>query len=715
MDAKERKTAIEAAYQKVQAGEKKEALKLVEELALSSPEGLEPMEQYRCGIVFEANGREDEAICFFRASEETGKTDPRFRCAALSRMTVYYTGRDRNFANCCYAKGVVLCKQNGFPIREPNEVRRGFLKPKDTEDTAKEAIRRLQRLRNRSYGPALLFLGECYENDYTGFELNPLTALAYYEKAAKAKLCPQPTAAFFAGKLYFEGTGGIARNPDRAKELFEQALDSPYSKEARQYLERIEEAERSAEAVGERLEKLQESVDHISDGIRQVKASQSLSVGEFVELGELLRRNLSDTGSRFAQLEEKLGALSEEQRTLLQETRESLSADIRAAEAGIEQKLDDACAGLAKEIGELFSENYDRDVESGVISPDIIERCREELQQCMGANYNKLSEYSKKSLLSALVFTKQTKGIIDPERLDYSGAVIAATSALEEELQNRLYWPLIVFLRLNDINCEAMPGGLTRTINGNKVLKSYFSLGDISYTYNTAYDLGYRNPLFLKSFLEVLQDFLENYCINHDYRGELPEQVFDLFEWKDDEKEKTYYEPNITGLCGYVTNAYRNKAAHAESLRWDELQSCLAYLIGYGNKTEEKTGLLNLILALFKEGNSDWCKIGRLLAGKEHEDQEKGEKQFNELKKGLEKERLPNLRFEDYYKDIFLQEHTEEPDRWNEFAGMLNQTKYGVGLTVKQFLYISESTIKKFGSIKTQVKTIRADINKKMH
>ncbi|MDO5829190.1 MAG: hypothetical protein Q4Q25_03465, partial [Methanocorpusculum sp.] len=63
MDAKERKIAIEAAYQKVQAGEKKEALKLVEELALSSPEGLEPMEQYWCGIVFEANGWKDEAIC----------------------------------------------------------------------------------------------------------------------------------------------------------------------------------------------------------------------------------------------------------------------------------------------------------------------------------------------------------------------------------------------------------------------------------------------------------------------------------------------------------------------------------------------------------------------------------------------------------------------------------------------------------------------------
>ena len=706
MDTNKRKNRIQEAYYMMET-DVEAALQRLEGLE-PSPNELEPEEQFQYAYVLYRNGEVDAAIPFFRETVCVGndKIDPNFRMDALDRLTDYYkdsdSDSDTDFARFCKAKEVILyC---WWVQNNPREKKAGWRSWCRTELPNAREI--LKELASRSYGPALLFLGECYENGYRDFEPNPLTALAYYEKAAKAKLCPQPTAAFFAGKLYFEGRGGVTQSLKTAKKLFEQAKDSPYSEEAQKYLDEIEEAAAIKETP-EWAVRLQESVD-------QIKANQSLSLGEFAELGETLRSKFSTMGSSFARLEEELGSLSEEQRTLLQETQDSLTASIRAAEAEIEHKIDEDHARLAKEIGEQFSKNYAREVESGSIPSDIIEQCEQELKEYMGDNYGKLSEYSKTSLLSALVYTEQNKGISGHDRLDYSGAVIAATSALEEELQNRLYWPLIVFLRLNGINCEAMPGGLTRTINGNKVLKSYFSLGDISYTYNTAYDLGYRNPLFLKSFLEVLQDFLENCCINHDYRGELPEQVFDLFEWKDDEKEKTYYEPNITGLCGYVTNAYRNKAAHAESLRWDELQSCLAYLIGYGNKTEEKTGLMNLILTLFKEGNREWCEIGRKLASKEHGDQKEGEEAFNELKKGLEKERLPNLRFEDYYKDIFLQEHTEEPDRWNEFAGMLNQTKYGVGLTVKQFLCISESTIKKFGSIKTQVETIRADINKKL-
>lgn len=197
------------------------------------------------------------------------------------------------------------------------------------------------------------------------------------------------------------------------------------------------------------------------------------------------------------------------------------------------------------------------------------------LKGMFGEHWLKLDLYTRKSLLSARVLFNQCKG---PEfaTLDHSGVVVAATSALENELKRRLFTGFQTFMKnkLGTANYAEWPELLVfRSKKGDLLPNKSFPLGSLPYLFEGS-----------DKDKEHLSEYL-NSILSEQYIGK------GLFAFT---AIKTGGE-TFVNKCEKIRVSFRNAAAHTGLVDRTKAEACCNAIIG-PNEASEKIGQVQGLL-----------------------------------------------------------------------------------------------------------------------
>ena len=182
------------------------------------------------------------------------------------------------------------------------------------------------------------------------------------------------------------------------------------------------------------------------------------------------------------------------------------------------------------------------------------------LRGMFGERWDALSEYTKKSLISAKVLASNCRKI-SYQTLDYSGIVVSATSALENELKLRFFLGYQDYLLKThgDPSKEKWPESMLFTTKKGKVVKNTeFSMGSLPYIFNCTGTDRDNLEAYLKT---IMSD-------QHRDKG------ISYFYYKN-KGGKTFID-----RCEDVREKYRNKAAHTSSVSMLQAEACCVDVIG---------------------------------------------------------------------------------------------------------------------------------------
>lgn len=214
---------------------------------------------------------------------------------------------------------------------------------------------------------------------------------------------------------------------------------------------------------------------------------------------------------------------------------------------------------------------------SNIVCRDIASVDYEEskLKGMFGDCWYMLDEYTRRSLISAKVFVSNCRRT-SYKSLDYSGIIISATSALENELKLRFFtgYQNYLYSTVGKPAPYKWPQSmLYRTYQGQYVRNKNFTLGSLPFIFNCFGD----DAETLSKYLKLI-----------------------LSEPYKESGAKAFFIKNANGKsfierCENVRNNYRNAAAHSEPVSMEKAEACCVDVIGQqaaSNQIEQDQGLL---------------------------------------------------------------------------------------------------------------------------
>lgn len=260
------------------------------------------------------------------------------------------------------------------------------------------------------------------------------------------------------------------------------------------------------------------------------------------------------------QLTEWISSVSD----LVRQRKASLANQSNLSPAALESLQSEFVNSVAQEIANIACKD--------TASVDYEES---QLKGMFGDRWYMLDEYTRRSLTSAKVFASSCQRI-SYKGLDYSGIIVSATSALENELKLRFFTGYQNYLYKN-VGIPAPhkwpQSMLYKTHNGQYVRNTNFTMGSLPFVFNCSDDDG-----------EILTKYLE-LIFNEPYKGS---------------GVQAFYVKNTNGKsfierCEDVRNNYRNAAAHTEPVSMEKAEACCIDVIGQhtvSNQVGQVQGLL---------------------------------------------------------------------------------------------------------------------------
>lgn len=198
-----------------------------------------------------------------------------------------------------------------------------------------------------------------------------------------------------------------------------------------------------------------------------------------------------------------------------------------------------------------------------------------QLKGMFGDSWYLLDEYTRRSLISAKVFASNCRKS-SYKTLDYSGIIISATSALENELKLRFFigYQDYLYKKVGKPSADKWPQSMLFTKrNGQIVKNTVFTMGSLSYIFDC---------------IDADKESLQNYL-----------QMILSSEYKD-KGMSVFLTRNPNGKsfidrCEDVRNNYRNAAAHTEPVSIEKAEACCVDVIGQqavSNQIGKVQGLL---------------------------------------------------------------------------------------------------------------------------
>ena len=200
---------------------------------------------------------------------------------------------------------------------------------------------------------------------------------------------------------------------------------------------------------------------------------------------------------------------------------------------------------------------------------------KEHLQQLFGDYWGMLDKYTKNSLISAKVlYTNCVKPSY--KGLDYSGIVISASSALENELKLRFFtgYQKYLFQNYGNPKRPEWPESMLYEKNGVISNEKSFGIGSMNYIFNK---ITTSDGEKLKAYLDTIID------------KNITKDSISIFTKGDGIKK------SIIDRCEGVRKNYRNRAGHTEPVGKEMAENCcntICDAILTSQKLDEIQGLL---------------------------------------------------------------------------------------------------------------------------
>lgn len=497
--------------------------------------------------------------------------------------------------------------------------------------------------RNSNDSSAEVYLGLCYLNGI-GIRQNTEDALKWFQCAAKKNdwygmafwsLVILSHMSLFDSQKY-DGLEFFKRASDKNEiisTLYEIYQLNPAEKTAQKLLDFLQAKMSFRYEKHIALKKLQLAFKStmwiISD--KRKSRNKSISLNDLILLREALLQATADIEYKDALLSEKensISLLTQEVTYYRNEVQNKLDVigthvdEVNSRTSDILEKIETVISKLDEEIKQQktkmlggydmaqLSDEEAEEVEStrtdfiNVMAEVISERlykkgttevdvAEKQLKGMFGAYWDDLDEYTRKSLVSAKVFLSNC-GQASYSGLDYSGMVISATSALENELKLRFHTGYQKYLksRLQN-NFSRWPESMKfRLKNGRYVNNEIFTLGSMPFIFGARVRKEKSKAgEFSRDVVEITpadRDMLNNYLhtilIN-------PQDNIDIFLKEDN-------GVSFIDRCEDVRCIYRNKAAHTDTLSIETARDCYRDIIEVVDQDEaaHKTGQIQGLL-----------------------------------------------------------------------------------------------------------------------
>lgn len=212
-----------------------------------------------------------------------------------------------------------------------------------------------------------------------------------------------------------------------------------------------------------------------------------------------------------------------------------------------------------------------------------------QLKGMFGDGWLLLDEYTRRSLISAKVFASNCRKT-SYKTLDYSGIIVSATSALENELKLRFFsgYQNYLYKAVGKPSSETWPQSMLFTKRSGQVVKNTeFTMGSLPYIFGCAE--------------------LERECLNTYLQTIMGEQY-------KDKGISYFYLKNSSGKsfidrCEDVRNNYRNAAAHTSPVSMEKAEACCIDVIGQQEVTNQIGKVQGLLFDLVRITEN--YKVGR--------------------------------------------------------------------------------------------------------
>lgn len=404
-----------------------------------------------------------------------------------------------------------------------------------------------------------------------------MQALSLFEKAAELG-CGR--AFFHLGDIYENGLG-VERNIKIALEFYQKGVEL----EDKKCIERLNSYSLS-ESTKTPNNKIVSLLTDIHDKDKEKTAEQIKLLSDMQE-----------------QLERMEGHLI----SLVQFTKNDLQTWIAEQRPRVDDEV------LIEQFAHRTAEYINMHVQT---SNQKVQEEEQHLQNIFGSTWDRLLPVTQSSLVSASVLWNLCANISE-KSFDYSGIIIAATSALESELKRVFYTGFRDYLLSTFGDPENIPVDKVYTLWPEKYLslskKEYdeqiskgnypkvelardeFRMGSLPYMFNDKNE-GQKKLLRNRMKEYLVSIFKEEYCKN-------PLLTVNRTFWKNG---KEVSDPNsFISQCEYIRTHYRNPAGHVEVLSRKSAEECYAKIVG-ANKvdafrfTYEVEGLIMMLYEYIK-------------------------------------------------------------------------------------------------------------------
>lgn len=207
----------------------------------------------------------------------------------------------------------------------------------------------------------------------------------------------------------------------------------------------------------------------------------------------------------------------------------------------------------------------------GSLDDRFVEYEEDYLKTYFGSLWGDLDAYTQRALVSSIVIFKKTKKV----DVDFSGVVICATTALENELGIRFFEGYKAYLKKQGIPVYNWPESLVYMKNGTKVESARFLMGNLPFILGGKQRKTKDNGQIFryKKVLDPSEEKMLAAYLKTIFRSE----TYNI----DTLRNGTRWDNSIVDRCEDIRELYRNNAAHPELISRAEAEKCCESIIGF--------------------------------------------------------------------------------------------------------------------------------------